>query len=139
MSDPCRSKAPTPPDPAIRPGDIRDRAMRAVLARGPVPEDPEKTRASQEYWRQFREGQKLLARAEHESARLGRPPAGEVVTDLNVVVVTTWLSAPYLLRPFTTRTVDNKRRLRCCLLRHRSRGIAGAPRTRGVGQSRRNQ
>jgi hypothetical protein len=37
------------------PGGIRDRALRAVLARGFVPEDLEKTKASQEFWRAFRE------------------------------------------------------------------------------------
>ena len=41
---------PAPPDPGIKPGGIRDRALRAVWARGPVPEDPAKTKASQEYW-----------------------------------------------------------------------------------------
>src|SRR5262249_1346027 len=49
---------PAPPDPGIIPGGIRDRAMRALLARGPVPADKEKTRASQEFWRAFRERQR---------------------------------------------------------------------------------
>jgi hypothetical protein len=43
-----------PPDPGIKPGGIRDRAMRAQRERGPMPEDPEKTRQSQEYWAKFR-------------------------------------------------------------------------------------
>jgi hypothetical protein len=34
----------------IKPGGIRDRALCAVLRRGPKGEDEEKTRASQEYW-----------------------------------------------------------------------------------------
>ena len=37
-------------DPGIIPGGIRDRAMRAVLRRGPKAEDKERTRASKEYW-----------------------------------------------------------------------------------------
>jgi hypothetical protein len=37
----------------IIPGGIRDRAMRAVEARGPQPEDPAKTKASQEYWARY--------------------------------------------------------------------------------------
>jgi hypothetical protein len=32
-----------PPDPGIKPDGIRDRALRAVLERGPLPEDMEKT------------------------------------------------------------------------------------------------
>ena len=37
-------------DPGIAVGGVRDRALRAVLKRGPRAEDNEKTRASQEYW-----------------------------------------------------------------------------------------
>jgi hypothetical protein len=56
MSRPYKRRAePAPPDPGIIPGGIRDRALRALLARGPVPEDKEKTKASQEFWRAFRE------------------------------------------------------------------------------------
>jgi hypothetical protein len=43
-----------PPDPGFIPGGIRDRALGAVLARGPVPEGKEKTKASQDLWRAFR-------------------------------------------------------------------------------------
>jgi hypothetical protein len=46
-----RSKGPAPLDTGIKPGGIRDRAMRAVLERGPEPADMEKTKASQEYWK----------------------------------------------------------------------------------------
>jgi hypothetical protein len=49
---------PAPPDPGIKPGGIRDRAMRALLERGPIPEDKAKTEASQEFWRAFRERKK---------------------------------------------------------------------------------
>ena len=37
-------------DPGIAVGGVRDRALGAVLKRGPRAEDNEKTRASQEYW-----------------------------------------------------------------------------------------
>ena len=40
------------PDPATRAG-IRDRAMRAVMERGPQPEDKEKMLASQKFWAAF--------------------------------------------------------------------------------------
>jgi hypothetical protein len=42
-----------PPDPGIIPGGIRDRAMRAAMARGPQPEDKRKTQASQKFWMTF--------------------------------------------------------------------------------------
>ena len=50
-----RDREGAPPAPGMIPGGIRDRALRAVLARGLVPEDLEKTKASQEFWRAFRE------------------------------------------------------------------------------------
>jgi hypothetical protein len=37
-------------DPGIAVGGVRDRALGAVLKRGPRAEDKERTRASQEYW-----------------------------------------------------------------------------------------
>ena len=43
-----------PSDPGIVPGGIRDRAMRAVMERGPQPEDKEKMLASQKFWAAFR-------------------------------------------------------------------------------------
>jgi hypothetical protein len=48
-----RKWTPAPPDPGIKPGGIRDRAMQAVLARGPRLEDEERTRASQEHWARY--------------------------------------------------------------------------------------
>jgi len=48
-----------PPDPGIKPNSVRDRAMRAVLRRGPQPEDKEQTRASQEYWAALKRGMAL--------------------------------------------------------------------------------
>jgi hypothetical protein len=42
-------------DPGIRPEGIRDRTLRAVLKRGRVDEDWEKTRRSREYWMQRKE------------------------------------------------------------------------------------
>jgi len=76
MTDTRRPKGPAPPDPGIIPGGIGDRAMRAVLERGPIAEDPERTKPSQEFWRRhFRERQKRLARADQEGVPLGRPPA----------------------------------------------------------------
>jgi hypothetical protein len=96
----------------MKPGGIRDRALRAVLERGPQPEDPEKTRTSQDFWRHFCEGQKLLARAEKEGARLGRPPAVEIIikqTPLptpHLAIVTTKIPQ-YRLRPFATFVLDH--------------------------------
>jgi hypothetical protein len=57
---PCNELPPpgredAPPDPGIKPGGIRDRAVAAVMQRGPSPEDKEKTRASQEFWKAFKE------------------------------------------------------------------------------------
>jgi hypothetical protein len=49
-----RKWQPAPPDPGIKPGGIRDRAMQAVLKRNPQPEDRENTKASQEYWARCR-------------------------------------------------------------------------------------
>jgi hypothetical protein len=49
-------------DPGIVPGGIRDRAMSAVLRRGPKDEEEEKTRASQEYWAALK-GQRKTERA----------------------------------------------------------------------------
>jgi hypothetical protein len=40
---------PAPPDPGVRPGGIRARAMQAVWARGPQHEDAERTKAAQEH------------------------------------------------------------------------------------------
>jgi hypothetical protein len=37
-------------DSGIIPGGIRDRVMRAMMQRGPRPEDPKKTQASRDYW-----------------------------------------------------------------------------------------
>lgn len=55
-------------DPGIRPGGIRDRALRIVEARGPRPEIPAATRASQAYWK------RMAAAASHEPVK---KPAGE--------------------------------------------------------------
>lgn len=47
------------PDPSIiRPGGIRDRALRAVIARGRQYEDAERTKASRDYWRSLTEKEK---------------------------------------------------------------------------------
>jgi hypothetical protein len=43
-----------PPDPGIIPGGIRDRALRAVMKRGPQPEDKNKTLASRKFWAAFK-------------------------------------------------------------------------------------
>ena len=51
-------------DPGIIPGGIRDRAMRAVLRRGPKAEDKERTRASKEYWTTLKR-QRETERARH--------------------------------------------------------------------------
>jgi hypothetical protein len=51
-----RRGTPAPPDPGIVPGGIRERALRAVLSRGPTQEDEAKTRASAAYWRKVRDG-----------------------------------------------------------------------------------
>jgi hypothetical protein len=45
---------PAPRDPGIRPGGIRDRAMRAAEARGLLSENPEQIRRSREYWAKYR-------------------------------------------------------------------------------------
>jgi hypothetical protein len=54
---------PAPPDPGIKPGGIRVRVLRALRERGPMPEDPEKTRQSQEYWARVRREREALAEA----------------------------------------------------------------------------
>jgi hypothetical protein len=59
-------------DPGIRPGGIRDRALRIVEARGPRPEDPAATRASQEYWR------RVTAAASREPVKSAEAPIGEL-------------------------------------------------------------
>jgi hypothetical protein len=64
-----RKWEPAPPDPGIRPGGIRDRAMRALRERGPRPEDPEKTRASQAYWARVRREREAAG----EARRSGLP------------------------------------------------------------------
>ena len=46
---------PTAPDPGIVRDGVRDRALRAVLSRGPTQEDEAKTRASAAYWRKVRD------------------------------------------------------------------------------------
>jgi hypothetical protein len=45
---------PAPPDPGFKPGGLRERAWRAMAECGPRPEDPEKTKRSQEHWAKFR-------------------------------------------------------------------------------------
>jgi hypothetical protein len=66
------------------PGGIRDRALRAVLARGLVPEDLEKTKASQEFWRAFRE----------KRAMTGKPKVANVsATDPAGVRLSPWGTA----------------------------------------------
>jgi hypothetical protein len=42
-------------DPGVIPGGVRDRAMAAVMMRGPTPEDKKKTAASIAYWKSVRE------------------------------------------------------------------------------------
>ena len=44
---------PAPPDPGIKPGGIRERALWAAQ-RGPQLEDEEKTKASQAHWAAYR-------------------------------------------------------------------------------------
>jgi len=66
-----RDREGAPPAPGMIPGGIRDRALRAVLTRGLVPEDPEKTKASQEFWRAFRE----------KRAMTGKPKAANEKND----------------------------------------------------------
>jgi hypothetical protein len=58
-----RKWEPAPPDPGINPGGIRDRALRALRERGPMPEDPERTRQSQAYWARVRREREALAEA----------------------------------------------------------------------------
>jgi hypothetical protein len=43
-----------PRDPGIKPGGIRERALRVLEKRGPLFEDKEKTAASQAYWAAFK-------------------------------------------------------------------------------------
>jgi hypothetical protein len=87
--------------------------MRAAEARGPQHENYEKTKASKAFWAKYREGQKLLARAEKEGARLGRPPAVEIVikqTPLltpHLAVVTTKVADQHRL-PFATFVLDDR-------------------------------
>jgi hypothetical protein len=65
-----RKWKPGPPDPGIKPGGIRDRAMQAVLARGPrPPETPEELRRAQEFWAKYR-AEQAKRRAE-ETKRAG--------------------------------------------------------------------
>ena len=74
-----------PPDPGIMPGGIRDRALQAVLAPGPQPEDKEKTRRSQEYWAKYRA--ERVKRTDTAGAGIttpplqGRPIAGDVIAE----------------------------------------------------------
>jgi hypothetical protein len=76
---------PAPTDPGIRPGGIRDRALRAVLARGRSYEDPAKTRASQEYWAKVRAEQQT--KALEQAAR--HSDDGEYADALSIVGVVT--------------------------------------------------
>lgn len=48
-----------PADPGIIPGGIRDRALRAVMRRGPQPEDKNKTLASRKFWAAFKKRRTL--------------------------------------------------------------------------------
>jgi hypothetical protein len=58
---------PVPPDPGIKPGGMRDRAMQAVLARGPrPPETPEELQRAQDFWAKFRAEQAKRAGTAHE-------------------------------------------------------------------------
>jgi hypothetical protein len=103
---------PAPPDFGPVPGGIRDRAMRAVIMRGPVPEDAERTRASQAFWRAFREWQALLAHAEQQDVRLGRPPARELIIKQTMLqghlaIVTTKVADQHRLRSFATFVLDD--------------------------------
>lgn len=59
--------APAPPPPPLKPGGIAERALAAVMRRGPVPEDKEKTRRSQEYWAEFRRKQAEKAEADQQA------------------------------------------------------------------------
>ena len=79
-----RDREGAPPAPVMIPGGIRDRALRAVLARGLVPEDLEKTKASQEFWRAFRE----------KRAMTGKPKVANVsATDPAGVRLSPWGTA----------------------------------------------
>jgi hypothetical protein len=60
---PRKQWEPAPPDPGPKPGGIRERAMRVMAERGPRPEDPKKTRRSQEHWAKFRAEQAKRAAA----------------------------------------------------------------------------
>jgi hypothetical protein len=46
------------PDPGIRQGGIRDRAMRGVIARGPQREDFARTKAAATYWQAVKRSNK---------------------------------------------------------------------------------
>jgi hypothetical protein len=52
-----------PPDPGPNPGGLRERAERIAKERGWQPEDPEKTRRSQQHWAKFRAEQAANNRA----------------------------------------------------------------------------
>lgn len=54
---------PAPPDPGIKPGGIRARAMRARRDRGPLLEDLERTKQAQEYWACVRREREALIEA----------------------------------------------------------------------------
>jgi hypothetical protein len=58
-----REWQPAPPDPGIKPGGIRDRALRTLRDRDGWGEEPEKTRASQAYWERVRREREALAEA----------------------------------------------------------------------------
>jgi hypothetical protein len=59
-----------PLTPAL--GGIRDRAMGAVLQRGPQAEDKQKTGASRQFWKAFRERDKRPAATEAKARNTGR-------------------------------------------------------------------
>jgi hypothetical protein len=57
-------EGPAPPDLGFKPGGIRERASLAMMERGPRPEDPKKTKRSQEHCAKFRAEQ-----AKHAAAK----------------------------------------------------------------------
>ena len=67
-----RHRESAPPGPGIVAGGIRDRAMRAVLQRGPQAEDKQKTGASRQFWKAFRERDKRPAATEAKARNAGR-------------------------------------------------------------------
>jgi sRNA-binding protein len=67
-----RRQQAAPLDPGMVAGGIRDRALRAVLQRGPQAEDQQKTEASRRFWKAFRERAKQPAATEAKARNTGR-------------------------------------------------------------------